>query len=209
MSYAGVTDTINSMKTQTNAVNYERNKANGNDTVNQDVFLQLMITQLQYQDPLDPMDNTDFLSQQAMFSQVTTLQDMNSNLTKYGDALLSMNNTMLGSTTLSQAMGIVGKQVEAVNPDNPEETISGIVDSVKITDNGIVFSVSGKEISSDNIKSINNVATQPSNISTDVTSEADSSLKESAKDFLSDILANPKLKSAATNLIEKLAGKLL
>ncbi len=205
MSYSSVAGTINTMKTQTNAVNYANNKANANDEVNQNVFLQLMITQLQNQDPLNPMDNAEFLSQQAMFSQVTTLQDMNQNLTKYGDALLSMNNSMLSSTTLNQAMGIVGKEVTATNPDNPEEEITGIVDSVKVTEKGILFSINGKEISSDNVKSITNGT---NSASTSVTGENETSLKETFKDFLSDILQNPKLKSAASNLIDKLAGSL-
>lgn len=203
MSYADVTGTINSLKTQTNAVNYEKNKANGNDTINQDVFLQLMVTQLQNQDPLDPMDNTEFLSQQAMFSQVTTLQEMNENLTKYGDAILSMNSSSLGATSLTQAMNFIGKEVTATNPDNEEETITGKVESVKVTDKGIVFTINGKEISSELIHGVNGTPTQ------NETASEEESLEDSAKDFLSDVLKNPKLKTAATNLIDKLAGQLL
>ena len=202
MSYAGVTDTINSMKTQTNATNYEKNKTMGNDTVNQDVFLQLMITQLQNQDPLDPMDNSEFLSQQAMFSQVTTMQEMNDSLNKYGEALLNMNSSMLSSTTLSQAMNIVGKEVTAIDPENKDATISGVVESVKVTDEGVLFTVGGKEININDVKTINNAS-----VKSEVPNEEDSSLKETAKDFLSDVLSNPKLKSAASNLIEKFADK--
>jgi len=209
MSYAEITNTINSLKTQTNAVNYAKNRETGNDTVNQDVFLQLMVTQLQNQNPLDPMDNTEFLSQQAQFSQVTAMQDMKESLTKYGDALLSMNNAMLGTSSFSQAMNVVGKEVTAVNPDDPSTTITGIVDSVKITDDGnVVLSVNGKDISSDSIKSVSN-ATTSSTGTTSSTTDADTTLKNTAKDFLSEILANPKLKSAASNLIEKLAGDLI
>lgn len=203
MSYADVTGTINSLKTQTNAVNYEKNKANGNDTVNQDVFLQLMVTQLQNQDPLDPMDNTEFLSQQAMFSQVTTLQEMNENLTKYGEAILSMNSSSLGATSLTQAMNFIGKEVTATSPDNKDETITGKVESVKVTDKGIIFTINGKEVSSELIHGVNGTPTQ------DETVSEEESLKDSAKDFLSDVLKNPKLKTAATNLIDKLAGQLL
>ena len=199
MSYADVTSVINTMKTQTNATNYQMNKTAGNE-VNQDMFLQLMITQLQNQDPLDPMDNSEFLSQQAMFTQVSTLQEMNENIANYGDALLSMNGSLLTSNTLNQAMNLVGKQVSAINPDNPDETISGTVDSVKITNAGLTFTIDGKEINSEYITGVNNV---------NAASSADSALKNSAKDFLSDILQNPKLKSAAYNLIEKLAGNLL
>ena len=44
-------------------------------------------------------------------------------------------------------------------------------------------------------------------VKSEVSNEEDSSLKETAKDFLSDVLSNPKLKSAASNLIEKFADK--
>ena len=125
---------------------------------------------------------------------------MNENIASYGDALLSMNGSLLTSNTLNQAMNLVGKQVSAINPDNPDETISGTVDSVKITNNGLTFTIDGKEINSEYITGVNNV---------NAASSADSSLKNSAKDFLSDILQNPKLKTAAYNLIEKLAGNLL
>lgn len=201
MSYADVTSTINTMKTQTNATNYEKNKATGNNELGQDVFLQLMITQLQNQDPLDPMDNSEFLSQQAMFTQVNTLQEMNDKIGSYGDALLSLNGSMLNSNTLNQATGLVGKEVTAINPENKDETITGIVESVKITDGSLTFTINGQEIDSSYITGVNNV------ISKDNAQE--SGLKESAKDFLSDVLQNPKLKSAAQNLIEKLAGNVL
>lgn len=201
MSYADVTSSINTMKSQTNATNYEKNKANTDNEMNQDMFLQLMITQLQNQDPLEPMDNTEFLSQQAMFTQVNTLQEMNQNLATYGDAILSLNASMLNSNTLNQAMNLVGKEVTAINPDNKDETISGIVDSVKITDNGLTFTINGQEISSEYITGVNNI--------TNETTDPDAELKANAKDFLSDILQNPKLKSAADNLINNLAGSLL
>ena len=203
MSYADVTSSINTMKTQTNAVNYEKNKASNNNELGQDVFLQLMITQLQNQDPLDPMDNSEFLSQQAMFTQVNTLQEMNENLTSYGDALLSMNGSMLNSSTLNQATSLVGKEVTAINPENKDETITGVVESVKISENGLKFTINGQEIDSSYITGVNNIV-QNSGVS-----EEDSTLKESAKDFLSDVLKNPKLKSAAENLIEKLAGNII
>ena len=162
-----------------------------------------MITQLQNQDPLDPMDNSEFLSQQAMFTQVNTLQEMNENLTSYGDALLSMNGSMLNSSTLNQATSLVGKEVTAINPENKDETITGVVESVKISENGLKFTINGQEIDSSYITGVNNIV-QNSGVS-----EEDSTLKESAKDFLSDVLKNPKLKSAAENLIEKLAGNIL
>lgn len=44
-----------------------------NSTVNKDEFLTLLITQLQYQDPLEPMDNAEFVSQVTQFSSLEQL----------------------------------------------------------------------------------------------------------------------------------------
>src|SRR6476619_3305359 len=48
----------------------------GNNTLNQDTFLTLLVAQLKYQDPMNPADSTEFLSQTAQFTQVETLQKM-------------------------------------------------------------------------------------------------------------------------------------
>ncbi|MCQ2958412.1 MAG: hypothetical protein MJ180_05890, partial [Candidatus Gastranaerophilales bacterium] len=170
------------------------------------VFLQLMVTQLQNQDPLNPMDNTEFLSQQAQFSQVTAMQDIKETL----NSLVSLNGSMMGANSFSQALNVVGKEVTVADPDNPNETITGVVESVKITDEGsVLLSVNGREIPSENLRSVSNQTGTTDTTSTSTTTDADTTLKNTAKDFLSDILNNPKLKDAAANLIEKLAGNFI
>ena len=215
MSYTEVTNSINSLKTQTNAVNFAKNRAAGNDTVNQDVFLQLMVTQLQNQNPLDPMDNTEFLSQQAQFSQVTALQDMKDSLTKYGDALLNMNSSMIGTSSFSNAVNVVGKEVTVVDPDDTTSTITGVVEAVKITDEGsVLLSINGREISVDNIKSVSNTTSTPTTDTSSIvdalkSTDVKTTLKDTARDLINDVLTNPKLRAVAADLIDTLAGKLL
>src|SRR5204863_8417937 len=41
--------------------------------VNQDMFLKLLVAQLKYQDPMSPMDGTQFITQSAQFTQLETL----------------------------------------------------------------------------------------------------------------------------------------
>ena len=73
----------------------------------QDQFLELLITQLQMQDPFQPMDNEDMIAQLATFSSLEQLSNMNENLRSNleMDLLIGqlLNNTM--ATTL------IGKQV--------------------------------------------------------------------------------------------------
>jgi flagellar basal-body rod modification protein FlgD len=71
-----------------------------------DDFLQLLVTQLQNQDPLNPADATQFTAQLATFSSLEQLQNINTTL---GD--VSTSQTVL---TNSQAVDYIGKQIQAI-----------------------------------------------------------------------------------------------
>lgn len=75
-----------------------------NQTVNQNQFLQLFTKQLQYQDPLNPMDSSQFTSQLAQFSSLEQLTSINQQM---GNLISSQN-----STQGVMAAGLIGKQVE-------------------------------------------------------------------------------------------------
>lgn len=66
-------------------------------------FLNLLVTQLQYQDPLNPMDSTDFTAQLAQFSSLEQLTNMNSQLETLALTQSALNN--------SQAVAYIGRTV--------------------------------------------------------------------------------------------------
>ena len=66
-----------------------------------DEFLKLLITQLQNQDPTDPMENTEFISQMAQFSSLEQMTNMSTSFTK-----------MANYITASEAVSTLGKTVE-------------------------------------------------------------------------------------------------
>jgi flagellar basal-body rod modification protein FlgD len=70
------------------------------------MFLTLLVKQLQYQDPLDPVKNTEFTAQLAQFSQLETMTSMKESVDKMSTLQTSANNT--------QALSFIGKQVVAV-----------------------------------------------------------------------------------------------
>ena len=65
-----------------------------------DEFLNIFLTQLNYQDPLEPVDNREFLAQLAQFSSVELANRTNDNT----EALLDVSN-------LSQSIGLLGRTV--------------------------------------------------------------------------------------------------
>ncbi len=73
--------------------------------MNKDDFLKLFITQLQNQDPLNPMDSTEYISQLAQLTQVEQSYNTNSNL----QSILSA----LNATSALSAVSFVGNEITA------------------------------------------------------------------------------------------------
>ena len=75
------------------------------DAIGRDAFLNLLIAQLEHQNPLSPMENTEFTAQLAQFSVLEQMEAMNSSL----GALLSSQEALGGM----QATGFIGKEIRA------------------------------------------------------------------------------------------------
>lgn len=66
--------------------------------MDKDSFLQLLVAQMQYQDPMEPTSNTEYVSQYAQFSQVESLQSMSTNMDLQRASSLVGNNVYVKST---------------------------------------------------------------------------------------------------------------
>ncbi|MFJ7667767.1 flagellar hook assembly protein FlgD [Lysinibacillus sp. NPDC097195] len=130
-------------------------KQTGNSELGKDAFLKLLITQLQNQDPTNPMDDRDFIAQMAQFSSLEQMQ----NMTKAVESLLmSQQQTQLMNYTT-----FVGKEVkwheitDEVDKDNKPVVNegTGVIESLKFVDGEAVFILAdGKEINPGNISAI-------------------------------------------------------
>lgn len=99
------------------------NKANSaSGDMDKDAFLQLLVAQMKYQDPLQPTSNTEYISQYAQFSQVEQMQNM------------------AASTDLARASSLVGQQVYVKTTASNGETkyVQGRVDYV-VYENGKAY----------------------------------------------------------------------
>lgn len=87
--------------------------------VDLDQFLQLLIAEMQNQDPLDPMDNSEILQQISQIREISATDQLSDTL----QAVLTGQN-------LTTASSLIGKQVTALSDD--AENINGIVDRVSV-----------------------------------------------------------------------------
>ena len=84
-------------------------------------YMKLLITQLQNQNPLEPLDNNEMASQLAQFSQLQQLESMNSNFAK-----------ILAGTERNYANSLIGKEISFAsrNETGTRDITSGIVEEV-------------------------------------------------------------------------------
>lgn len=106
--------------------------------LDKDDFLLLLVTQMQYQDPLQPTDNTQYVAQLAQFSELEQMQNLN-------------------ATTLNtSAYSLVGKQVRILEQSTAGEIkeIEGRVDYVTIQNNKAYVVVNGERYSYEDIEQV-------------------------------------------------------
>lgn len=78
------------------------------DTLGKDAFLQLLVTQMRYQDPLDPMDNGEYLSQLAQFSALEQMTNVSEGLSKIMDVVNNIDTSLL----VGQLTSMIGQGVQ-------------------------------------------------------------------------------------------------
>ncbi len=139
--------------------NVKPERKTGNDILGKDDFLKILMTQLQNQDPMNPMEDKDFIAQMATFTSLEQMTNMNSTLEKFvsgqhGEQLLKYSN-------------MIGKEVEysfKTEDKDGNEIIKngqGIVTSVSQKSGYIELELNdGTKIYSDEIMKVK----QPSNV---------------------------------------------
>ena len=101
-------------------------------------YMKLLVTQLQNQNPLEPLDNNEMAAQLAQFSELEQLEDMNASFSR-----------VLDSVQQSYASSLIGKDVsfEARAADGATETKTGEVEEVIMADDGdITLVVDGQNV---------------------------------------------------------------
>ena len=133
--------------------------------MDKDAFLQLLVAQMKYQDPMEPTSNTEYIAQYAQFSQVEALNNMSQNME------LSRYSSFVGKEVVIASEGSDGKTTET----------RGFVDYVTFEGGKAYFSIEG------NLYAASDMVTAISN--------EYSNAEEIAKDFAKTIKDLPSLDS--------------
>ncbi|WP_449540011.1 flagellar hook assembly protein FlgD [Ferdinandcohnia sp. Marseille-Q9671] len=111
--------------------NLKQERKTGSDILGKDDFLKILMTQLQNQDPMNPMEDKDFIAQMASFTSLEQMTNMNSTLEKFV-------NGQQGEQLLKYS-SMIGKEVEYSYKSTDENGNEVIKDG-----QGLVHSVSQK-----------------------------------------------------------------
>ena len=115
--------------------------------IDKDMFLQLLVAQVRYQNPLEPMDNSEFMAQTAQFTmveQITKLAEQQSELLAFQRATL--------------AAGMVGQVVTGID-EFDGRTVTGVVDAVEYNFGDPQLIIASDRIGLDEVISTGIVAT--------------------------------------------------
>ena len=139
--------------TQSNTT--DRKTSSKNDS---NMFLNLMLQQLKNQDPTQPTDNTEWLSQLAQYSSLEQMTQMNTGLTNCMNYISAMYNDMAMNAEITQTLSMVGKEVTITIPDENDSSktteVTGKVTEANFKDGTGKVKVNGEYYSISNITSI-------------------------------------------------------
>ena len=135
---ASVSASVNNGEIVTSASQASLASANTKESssMDKDAFLQLLVAQMKYQDPLEPTSNTEYIAQYAQFSQV--------------EALNNMSQTM----ELSRYSSYVGKEVVIGSEEGEESQIRGMVDYVTFEGGKAYLSIDGNLYAASDLVSV-------------------------------------------------------
>lgn len=124
-------DFVKSLQTVTSGKTGDANT--GASTLGKDSFLQLLVTQMQNQNPLDPQDNSEFVAQLAQFSSLETMQNLSTSVDAIGG--------MYQSSQALQASSLVGRTVVVDTGSTNVDTTKGLTGQVVLPNSSTSTSV--------------------------------------------------------------------
>jgi len=110
-------------------------------TIGKDTFLKLLVAQLKYQNPMEPVDSSQFMAQTAQFTMVEKLQ-----------AMAAQTDALVAGEASQRAAGLLGRQVTYLDGKGAEQT--GVVTGTRFGADGPVLRLGTTEISLNDVREV-------------------------------------------------------
>jgi flagellar basal-body rod modification protein FlgD len=110
-------------------------------TIGKDMFLKLLVAQLKYQNPMEPVDSSQFMAQTAQFTMVEKLQ-----------AMAAQTDALVAGEASQRAAGLLGRQVSYVDAEGATRT--GVVTGTRFGADGPVLLLGSAEISLNDVREV-------------------------------------------------------
>jgi flagellar basal-body rod modification protein FlgD len=129
---------------QANEVNAKLKAKKGKlpSELDKDSFLKLLVAELRHQDPTQPMNDREFISQMAQFSSLEQMSNMNQSIEK-----------LVLRSQSSDAFSLIGKEVEAVDFAS-QQIVRGLVSGVVYRQDGVKVIIGSAEVSLNDIHAV-------------------------------------------------------
>jgi len=129
---------------QANEVNAKLKAKKGKlpSELDKDSFLKLLVAEMRHQDPTQPMNDREFISQMAQFSSLEQMSNMNQSIEK-----------MLLRSQSGEAFSLIGKEVEAVDFAS-QQIVRGLVSGVVYRQDGVKVIIGSAEVSLNDIHAV-------------------------------------------------------
>lgn len=145
----------------------------GKSDMDKDAFLNLLVTQLKYQDPMNPTNDKEFISQMAQFSSLEQMQNLNTTSSK-----------MMGYSLMNKIV-----QADVKNETTGEiKSVTGTVDGVRMDAGKTYLNVNGNDVNLSDVKTV-------ADVSNELMLQKIDTLNKSITDLKTEVT---KLKSTAT-----------
>ena len=153
-----ISSEITAMQNQTAYNQTDDGRTTSTDTSDANMFLTLMLQQLQNQDPTQPTDNTEWLAQLAQYSTLEQMTQMNEGFEDCMSYLSALYSDIAANAEITQTLSMIGKEVTIKIPSEKEgeedTVVSGIVTEASFEDGTGKVKVNGEYYSIANIVSI-------------------------------------------------------
>jgi len=123
--------------------------------LDRDAFLQLLVLEMQNQNPLEPVDNSDMIAQLAQFSSLEQMEALNDSFESVATSIAYLSGN-IDQLNFISAQSLLGKYVEGVGLDGEE--LVGTVESVTLEGSIVVLTVDGEILPMTNVLSVANEA---------------------------------------------------